>query len=503
MRAATRIIALLPLLGAAGCMVGPDYEAPDQTDLVPESWLDTDDHSAAVVIAAWWTLLEDAELSDAIERALDSNLTLAEARERVIAARARRGIENADRLPRLDGSASYGRAETGDEGINFAGPPPGQDIDLYALGVVAGWEADLWGRVGRLVEAADAEIEVASEDLAASQVALAAEVAREVIRIRTLDRDTALIRATVQNNRDALDIANARAEAGFGDELDVARAQRDLDSNLSLLPPNLADRREAEFRLAVLLGGTPGSVTVASASLPRRDIVPQKGVPADLLLRRPDLRRAERSLAAATARIGAAKALWYPRVSLSGSITLQGPDPEDAINPDAFSLLAGPTITIPLFEGGRIRSQVQQAESGQRQVLIQLQALTLSALAEVETASMQRVRAEERAARLADAERAALDAEELALDRFTAGQADFLAVTEARQSRLALERTRTLAEQDALFRLVDLYSALGGGWDAPDAVSLAELPATSDARAPVGTRKTVTSKFDREAKAGR
>lgn len=463
-----------------GCSVGPDYERPAAEELVPDAWLAATESAPSVDVTDWWMQLEDPELTDLIERAFVSSLTLAEARERIIAARAQRGISNADLRPQVDGSASYGRAQTGDEGLNFAGPPPGQEVDLYSLGVVAGWEVDLWGRVSRLVEAADAEIDAALEDLRASRVVLAAEVAREVVFIRSLDRDADLIRTTIETSRDAFEIAQSRANAGFGSNLDVALAQRALDSNLALLPPIAADRREAEFRLAVLLGDTPGSVDIAKAPLPRRDIVPSKGVPADLLLRRPDLRGAERDLAAATARIGAAKAEWYPRVSLSGSITLQGPDPDDAINPDAYALLAGPTITIPIFEGGRIRSRIQQAESRQRAALLRLQSLVLTALSEVETASMRRERSEERASLLMNAESAALDAERLALDRYTAGQVDFLDVTEARQSRLAIERTRTLAERDALLRLIDLYTALGGGWQDPDTATAAEADATTD-----------------------
>lgn len=459
-------VASLPLLSLSACTVGPDYAKADGSSLTPDSWLSAKRADPADGIAEWWTQLDDEELTELIGRAFARNLTLVEARERIIAARARRGIENADRLPTLDAQASYTRAQTGDEGFVLAGAPAGVGVDIYSLGAVAGWELDLWGRVDRLVEAADAEIEFAIEDLRASRVALAAEVAREVVIIRAVDRDIDLVESTVKTNQDALDIAESRSNAGFGNELDVARAQRDLESNRALLPELHADRREAEFRLAMLLGAAPGDVAVKRGDMPRRDFVPGLGVPAELLLRRPDLRRAERQLAAATARIGAAKAERLPRVSLSGSIALQGPDLSDAVNPDAYVLSAGPSISLPIFEGGRIRSRVLQAESEQRQALIRLQSSVIDALEEVETASMRRARAEERASRLRDAEAAALDAEELSSDRYTAGQVDFLDITEARQSRLAIERTRVASERDAMLRLVDLYASLGGGWNA-------------------------------------
>ncbi len=468
MKISRAFVCLLPLAVLPACTVGPDYESSHPSDLTPEAWLGPTSDQKAEDITAWWTHLGDDELTALIERSFGSSLTLAEARERIISARARRGIANADRLPTLDADASYSRIQTGDDAFIVGGAPPGIEADVYALGAVAGWELDLWGRVDRLVEAAEADIGFAVEDLRASRVALAAEVAREVVLIRATDRDIQLVESTAATDRDALDIALSRANAGFGDELDVARARRDLESNLALLPALRADRREAEFRIAVLLGEAPGSIVVGTSGLPARDVVPALGVPADLLMRRPDLRRAERELEAATARIGAAKAERFPRVSLSGSITLQGPDLGDAVNPDAYLLQFGPSITLPIFEGGRIRSQVLSAESEQRQALIRLRSAVIGALAEVETASMRRVRAEQRVERLSDAEAAARDAENLSVDRYTAGQIDFLDVTEARRTRLLIERNRVAAERDTILRLVDLYASLGGGWD-PDA----------------------------------
>ncbi len=469
------------VLALGGCSVGPDYVPVEAASLAPEAWSGTAvgggvgvgvGDGGSVDIARWWEHLGDEELVGLIDRAMASSLTLAEARERVVAARARRGIANADRLPALDAAGSYTRTETGDESFALLGPPGGEGFDVYSLGVVAGWEVDLWGRVGRLVEAADAEIDFAVEDLRASRVSLAAEIAREVVLARSIDAQVAVVESTIATDRDAVAIAEARARAGFGDDLDVARARRELEANRALLPGLRADRREAELRIAVLMGVAPGSVEVGVAGLPRRDVVPGLGVPAELLLRRPDLRRAERAVAAATARIGAAEAERYPRVSLSGSIALQGPDAGDVVNPEAFVLSAGPSISVPIFEGGRIESRVNQAESDQRRALLGLRGAVIGALAEVETASMRRIRAEERVTRLVEAEASARDAEELSVARYTAGRVDFLDVTEARRARLAIERSVVTAERDALLRLVDLYTALGGGWAGPEDVAL-------------------------------
>ncbi len=453
------------VLAMAGCMVGPDYERPDLSAQVGDAWIGPG--SAGVEeIASWWTRLGDAELTGLIERALSSNLDLVEARERIIAARARRGIENAESLPTLDAEASYSRLGTGDQGFNLNGPPAGNSTDLYSLGVVAGWELDLWGRVGRLVEAADADIAFALEDFRAARVALAAEVAREVVTVRSLDLELKIVRATIATDEDNREITDARARAGLADALDASRALRTLRANEAVLPDLEGRRRDSELRLAVLLGERPGTVTVTGVGLPRRDVLPAMGVPADLLTRRPDVRRAEQALVRANARIGAAKAEWYPRVSVSGTLALQGPQLGDAFEPDAHAFRLGPSISVPLFEGGRIESSVRVRESEQRQAVAALRRSVLDAMREVESAAMLRERTEERVQRLADAVDSARDTETLSEDRYGAGAVDFLDVAEARSQRLVIEREREIARREAVFRLIDLYAALGGGWGA-------------------------------------
>ncbi|MCA9298398.1 MAG: TolC family protein, partial [Phycisphaerales bacterium] len=420
-------------------------------------------------LTSWWDRFGDAELTRLVEQACDSSLVLEEARERIVGARARRGIRHADRLPTLDGQGSYTRSQTGSDGFTLGGAPAGSEIDVYSLGVVAGWEIDLWGRVGRLVQAADADIAIAIEDARAIRLSIASEVAREVILIRSIDRDVALIRAAIENDEDILAIATSRAEAGFGDDLEVARARRDLESNRALIPERAADRRDAEFRLAILSGVAPGTIAVSEAAMPPLQSVPARGVPADLLLRRPDLRRAERELAASTARLGATMAERYPRVSLSGSIALQGPSLDDTIRPESYVLSIGPSITLPIFEGGRIRSRIEEAASDERQAMLRLRASVIDALGEVESASQRHDRSVERVARLIASEGAAQEAESLATSRYAAGRIDFLDVTESRRSRLTIERTRVAAEREALLRYIDLATSLGGGWDSGEA----------------------------------
>ncbi len=456
---------------AGGCTVGPDYQPPALGELTDPPFAAPDDAASGAGtldverLGRWWRLLDDPELSLMVERALQGNLELAATVERIVAARARRGLESAAGSPQLDATLGYDRFQTGDDGFPLFGAPPGTGADLNASGLELSWELDLWGRVARSVEAAEADIAFRVEDHRAARVALAAEVAREVVAIRALDAELAVVRAGIDADRDALQIAEARARAGFADALDALRARRTLESDLAAVPDLQARRRAAELRVAELLGERSDAVTVGIAeAMPRRDVVPGLGVPADLLARRPDVRRAERALAAASARIGAAEAERYPSISLAGSLNLQGPQFADVANPDAYVMRVGPSLRIPLLDGGRIEADVRLAESAWREALLQLRRSVLVAIREVEVAAMARRRAEEQVEQLLEAEATARDTETLSLDRYRAGAADFLAVTDATTRRLLLERQRVQIERLALDRLIDLYAALGGGW---------------------------------------
>ena len=475
-RRGVAFVALTLTLALTGCRVGPDGTIVRFESGLNAGWIHAEPASEvppAADLSVWWEGFGDPTLTALVRRALAGNLDLAAARERVIAARAARGVTNADRLPALDAEGSYGYAETGEEAISFNGAPPGVEAEVYALGVVAGWELDLWGRVARLVEAADAEIAFAVEDFRALRVSLAASVAREVLTVRALDAELAVVEAGIAADRDVLSIAEARASAGFSDALDAARAQRVLAADLAELPALRGDRIAALLRLSALLGEAPGSVEVPSRGLPpgQRPAyfgvagpVPDAGVPAGLLLRRPEVRRAAARVDADTARIGAAVAERYPRVSLSGSLVLQGPELGDVTDFDARVLRVGPQVALPLFQGGRITAGIERARARQRESVALLRRAVLEAQSEVETAAARRFRSAERVSRLAEAVTAAQDTEDLARDRYTAGASDFLSVTEAVTTRLAIERRRVTAERETLLRLVDLYAALGGGW---------------------------------------
>ncbi|MDX2148667.1 MAG: efflux transporter outer membrane subunit [Planctomycetota bacterium] len=484
-------------VGAVGCRVGPNYAPPDLTHRSGAAWTDATSEKSpdaggpgkaegetgvigpadAATLATWWRSFEDSELTSLVERAFEGNLDLVEARERVIAARARRGIENAARLPSLDAETSYRRTQSGREATSLGGGPAGEETDVYALGVVAGWEVDLWGRVGRLVEARDAEIAFAIEDFRAARVALAAELAREVILVRSLDERTRVVERTIALNQQSVEIAESRVRGGLASELDLVRARRTLATDRALLPELAGQRRAAEHRAAVLLGLRPGELAIARASLPEPPSLPALGLPAELVTRRPDIRRAERQLAAATARIGAAEAERYPRVSLSGTFSLSSDTPGGVLDSDAGVLSAGPTITLPLFRGGAIDANIEAANSEARQALTRVESSVLGAVREVETALALHRQARRRVVELQDAATQARDAERLATSLYASGRTDFINVIDAQSQLLLIDERLVLTRQGRLERIIDLYAALGGGWEPQPETALANKAA--------------------------
>lgn len=486
-------------VGLVGCSVGPDHVAPDLTSRLGDAWVEApspgeaEESSAAgsaseSALDEWWLAFEDPALEALVQHALAGNLDLAAARERILQARARRGISNAERLPNLDAEGRYTAFDSEPESRALDGPSGGAEGDIYSLGVVAGWEIDLWGRVGRLVEAADADIAAAIEDERAARIALAAEVAREVILIRSLDARLDVVSRTIELDAEALDIATARRQAGLTSELDQLRAERNLQRTRALVPDLTAERKAAEHRVATLLGQRPELNLVARVDgLPAAPAIPDLGIPADLLVRRPDVRRAERNLAAATARIGAAVAERYPRVTLSGSFALSGDELSDIVNGDAATGRIGPSITLPIFSGGRIAANIDLAESQARERLAQLELTVLDAVREVETALARRQRSTERIARLESAARSAADAERLATALYAAGRTDFINVLDAQVELLGIENDLVLARREALTQSVDLFAALGGGWTPPSSPALvAATEGSSVAGSPPG-----------------
>jgi NodT family efflux transporter outer membrane factor (OMF) lipoprotein len=416
-------------------------------------------------LALWWQKLGSTELDALAQQLLRQNLSLAEARQRVVAARARRGIAHAERLPQVDAGAGYTRAGTGDESLNFVGPPPGRDVSVYSASLDAGWELDLWGRVARLVEAADADIEVTVEDYRDAAVSLLAELALAYVDATTLHERLATLQRSIDLQTETVRLAQSRFDAGTGARLDVEQSRRELEQTRARVPQLERDLAAAENRIAVLVGERPADGLVAAATPLTLPPGIGRGVPADLLERRADVRRAERALAAAVARIGAAEAERYPSISITGTVALRAMDLDTLASSDALAYSVGPSLTVPVFRGGLIESEVQLREADAEGARIAFERALLAAIGEVEDAAVGVARTRERAQALAAAAEAARRTATMAQQLYDAGLRDLLQVIDAQRAQVAVEDDLLVARQAAFAQTIGLYRALGGGFE--------------------------------------
>jgi len=474
-RGAARFLRPGPLAALAGfalasaCTVGRDYERPDLAPRTAPAWREP--AGAAITaqrmeLARWWERFGSDELTALATRLVAQNLSLAEARQRIVTARARRGIADAQRLPQLSGGAGYTRAGTGDRSLNFQGPPPGQDVDVYSASVTAGWELDLWGRVARLTEAADADIAIAVEDYRDAAVSLLADLALAYVETSTLHQRLAVATRGIDLQAETVRLAQSRLDAGLGTRLDVQQAGRELEATRALLPPMRQALASAENRIAVLLGDRPRDDLVSATGALRLPPTLGVGLPADVLERRADVRRSEQRYIAAVALAGATEAERYPSITLGGTLALRAQNVDTlTAGADAISYSFGPNLTIPLFTGGRIDSAVAAAESEAEAARLGFERAVLAAVAEVETAAAGAVRSRERVTHLQASARAAREAVDLAEQLYRSGARSLLQVIDAQRALVRIEDALLVARSEAFAQTVALYRALGGGFE--------------------------------------
>jgi len=412
-------------------------------------------------LATWWSILNDASLTNLVESAVSGNLGLKEASARVREARARRGIAEADRFPTIDarGSAKTSRSseKTGS----------GSERELYAVGFDAAWELDLFGGRQRTIEAAEAEIQANEEDLRDVLVSLLAEVALNYVEVRSFQNRLSFAEANLDAQEETYQITQWRFQAGLTTQLDVEQAQYSLEQTRAQVPVLQSGLVQAKNRLAVLLGQQPGFLedTLAERrAIPSTPLEVAVGVPADVLRQRPDVRRAERQLAVQTAQVGVATADLYPKFSLLGSIGLEALSMDNLFSWGSRTHSIGPTVAWPLFDAGAIRSNIEVQSALQEQALIRYEAAVLSALEEVENAMVAYAEEQRRRHALGEATQAALRALELAQSQYSAGLIEFSNVLIAQRALLSLQDQLAVSEGQVTSNLIALYKALGGGW---------------------------------------
>lgn len=473
---ATRAAALILAAGSlslSACKVGPNYTPPETA--APAKWSEQDLPTETTAIGAgkaideaWWSTLNDPELVSLIDRAIASNNDVRLATERIIQARAERGIAASAGIPSVNAGAAYDRTRTSENTHNgsfFNESSSG--TDNYSVGLDASWEIDVFGGVARSVEAADADIQALEESRRDVLVALAGEVARNYIDLRGYQQRIEVTQRNVQIQTDTLSLTDSRYQAGLTSELDVVQARAQLEATRAAIPPLDESARAAIHRLGVLLGSEPGSLLDelnTPAALPTAPAAIPVGLPSELVRRRPDIRRAERQIAAQTARIGVATSDLFPKFSLTGSFGLASAQIGTLPDGDSRFWSIGPAVRWALFQGGAIRSNIRVQESLTRQTLIIYEQSVLNAFEDVENSLVSLSRQQARRKALGEAVTANRRAVELSTTLNRAGLVDFQRVLSSQLALAVSEEALVASDQAVLQALVRLYKAMGGGW---------------------------------------
>ena len=472
MRYTALLIAAVMLAGCA--TVGPDYVKPDIK--APEKWNAPQAAQGGTAdvskdsLASWWANLDDPTLVALIDTAVRNNKDLKRAASRIREARAQRGVVEARLLPSVDASGSYTLARTENNSET------GTTRELFAAGLDAGWEIDLFGGIRRATEASQASYEASEEDYRMVHVSLAAEVALNYIDVRALQERLAIVEENLGLQTQTYELAGHRLKAGLVTQLDVDRAKTNMEETRASVPTLVTRLAAARNRLSALMGEYPGYVDAKVAEpkgLPASPVEIALGVPAETLRRRPDVRNAERELAAQTARIGVATAELYPKLSLVGSIGIDATSFAGLFSANSRAAGIGPRFSWNIFNAGAVRSNIEIQSAKQEQALLQYENTILLALEEAENAITAYANEQKRAQSLKDAMSSATDATQLALAQYKSGLIDFQVVLDSQRTFLSVKDNLAVSKGTVIANLVRLYKALGGGWT-PAAVPLAE-----------------------------
>ncbi len=464
-----------------GFKVGPNYGRPAAP--VSEHWIDYLDarvHSEPPQHWAWWTVFNDPVLNSLVDNAHQQNLTLREAGFRVAESRALRGFAVGNIFPQFQQAfGSYNRQQISREGVGFGGTGGGigagvgggasfpRSFSLWTLGTQLAWELDFWGRFRRAIEAADAELDASVENYDDVLVILLSDVASTYIEVRTLEQRLRFARSNVQYQTGSLDLAKIRLEEGAASRLDVTQAQTNVAQTAAAIPVLETQLRQAHNRLCVLLGVPPQDLNqqLGAGRIPLAPAEVAVGIPADLIRRRPDIRRAEREVAAQSARIGIAEADLYPAFTINGSIFLQANQFKDLFRSSAVAGNVGPSFNWNILNYGRIRNLIAAEEARFFREATEYQSAVLNANREAEDAIVAFLQAQVQTARLREGVAAAAESRDLVMELYRGGRADFGRVFVAEFFLAQQQDLLAQAEGDIAQALVGLYRALGGGWE--------------------------------------
>jgi NodT family efflux transporter outer membrane factor (OMF) lipoprotein len=457
----TLTIILIAMLG--GCAsVGPDYAIPDM--IMPANWANAPAKPAmAQDLSRWWLKLGDPLLADLIAQSLKASPDLRGAQAKLREARALRGLAGANQFPTVTASVSETHSKSS------AASAGGLTRDLYSAGFDASWEPDIFGGARRALEAAQADLEGSEASLHNTQVSLVAEVALNYVELRAFQARLAIARGNLASQTETLELTGWRAEAGLTSSLDVEQARTNREQTRAQVPSLESSLAQAEHRLAILLGQAPGALhdkLATPAPIPAAPDSVALGIPADTLRQRPDVRVAERKLAAETARIGEATAALYPGFKLSGSIGWEALSFGALGGGDSLTRSLLGSVAATLFDGSRIRQRIEIQNAIQEQALVNYEKTVLGALEEVENALLSYANSRRREQALREAVDAAHNAVLMAHHRYSTGITDFQKVLDTERTLLTVQDTLKTTEAESISALIRLYKALGGGWQA-------------------------------------
>ena len=467
-----RIIATVSItaLLATGCVVGPNFKAPKVA--VPTEWngvgsASSDNASIPTADAArlseWWKSFKDPELDSIITQALQSNPGLRQAQSRILQARQARLIAASGLLPSANVSTSNTTSNSSGSSLSAGG----STRNLFQAGLDAAWELDFFGGIRRGIEAAEADTQAAIEDSRDVMVSLTAETALNYMELRGFQQQIAIAKKNLEAQQKSAEITQKRFDVGFAGKLDVANADAQVATTQSQIPLLESSAQQTIYNLSVLLGREPAALL--SELSPQGDIpgtppVVPVGLPSDLLERRPDIRSSLAQLHSATAQIGVATAELFPKFSLTGTGGQQN------LSMGSLGSLAsrfwsfGPSISLPIFSGGRIRANIQLQTAAQQEAALGYEQTVLTALKDVESALVAYNKEQQHRSALQAAVRSSQQAVDLSMQLYTAGQGDFLNVLTAQRDLYASEDALVQSNRNVDANLIALYKALGGGW---------------------------------------
>jgi NodT family efflux transporter outer membrane factor (OMF) lipoprotein len=469
------------VIGLVSCTVGPNYQSPEVREETRRPASDEENLPSRTVEGAvditWWKSFRDSQLSSLVGKLVAQNLDLKTAAERVLQSVAQRQVAVSQGLPHIEGQSvdTYNR-QSPNGFLSLLTPAPGAPLDytLFHEGLSSSWQLDLFGRVRRAVEAADANTLAAVENRHGVALAAVAELAQNYMLLRGTQNRLGIAKRNLRLADENVELVNTRFRNGVATTLDMAQARAQQATIAATLPPLRAREAELINAIGLLLGEAPRALETElhrTQILPR---VPRKvpvGLPGTLIRRRPDIREAEARLHQATAQTGVAVADFYPDVTLNGTV---GVDSLHLFNLASTAFVVGPSISIPIFEGGRLRGALTLSESKQREAAVFFQETVLRAWKEVDDALTRYREAQRRrieVARSVTENQAALQA---ARQRYSEGATNFLDVTATQALLLQSENDLSDSDTQIATDLVDLYRALGGGWEVLDVVGDAD-----------------------------